>query len=360
MDEQNKFIIEKLRQPVPSDLDINVAALIDSWVGAAQDWCFAYAGPENLCPQEAFEGIEHLARLARCQPSMLQVEGLQTFIDLKLILLDSENSSSFSLAAEFLDLSAWLKQAQQAWNDETDDSALGRVLIEDLDASDFLLWYLEMMKADVPIADFESKLNQCYAWLDRHPDSFLLAEPYIRAVALTIRDDLDTIDETGLLSLSIAKYVRLIDECNESRELSQRPASVAPVLKQKPFGRGRRDYEFELVASAAGAADQFDASREPWVWNHPDHIYQALLIPPQSIVPNEEPFLEMYFAIGPDYLDPAKELLGRTTTLGNASATIESMGEGIALKVFARFRLNDVTSISASDVILSVDGQIWH
>ena len=139
-------------------MKIDVSGLVESWVSEAEDWMLAYAGPGELTAREAFEGIECLGRLARCDASLMQeANGNEAFTQLKYLITNERTKQFAESAITFPNLDAWMRQAQEVLEEQLDFPETTKHLLLDLDAADFLYWFIEsyspsIMKASQGIA----------------------------------------------------------------------------------------------------------------------------------------------------------------------------------------------------------------
>jgi hypothetical protein len=343
---------------------VDALGLVESWVCAAEDWLAAWDGAEYLSPSDAFEGVEHLGRLSRCRCSLLEeAAGSGVLSSLKHFFDADQHKESVMRATEFPDVDGWLAQARQAWDAYSDSLDLARQLLEDIDSLDFLTWYVEYRQFDIDAAEswvaIQKNLTQCHLWLDRHAVFFVIAEPYIRAVAKTIPEDLRIDEPTGLLALSAAKYIRLLDECEWAQEDFARPATLEILRDQVPLGGVRLDYNIREMAHAAGAPQQLFVPTAPCLWRDPTGRYQAMLFLPEAVVPGGDAELEILFGTGDGFFEPALELAGAALQLGNAIGTVERRTQGGAELVFAKIPLHAVTSTEVPTVNLVVNGERW-
>ena len=357
---------KRLHRPVPEDTDIDPVGLVDSWHAAAEDWLLAFQAADALSAQEAFEGIEHWGRLMRCQDALIdQVQGRQTRDRLSNILLDPDHRTAFLTAVRFPDLVAWREQARRAWEAEEEDLSLARQLLEDLDAADFVAWYLELTQppaAPSPpeFTAFEQQLDQCHLWLDAHAMLFVIGEPYIRAAALTIPEEPTADDPTGRLLLSTVKYMRLLDECETARQWMQPPTDLEFLANQPALGAMKLDYQVPQLAHAAGAQAPFVAPSKPLCWFDPLRQYQALLFLPPFVTPGQDTTVELLFATGPNFSQPAESLVGAQVRLGGAQALIEAAARADDERmVFCLLSLAKITATVDTTISLWIDDQPW-
>lgn len=357
----------RLDRPVPEGMQVDASGLVECWVAAAADWLSAWAGDADVSPREAFEGIEHLGRLRRCKSSLIhQAAGTEVLQRLTQALERESPGRLLALALEYPDVGGWLRQAQEAWDENSESLPVARRLLEDIDSLDFLTWYGELVHAKVSRTPdqtawpaMQELLARCHAWLERQAVFFVIAEPYIRAVAKTIPEDLQIDEPTGCLALSAAKYIRLLDECEQAWVDFLGPPASALARRQPALGGLRLDYQLPERAYAAGAAVPHAGPSVACVWRDPAGRYRARLYLPSAVVPGEVTLLEMLFGTGVGFFDPAVELVGAEVRLGNATSVMHQRPQGDAVAVLAEFPLNAVTFGVGSTVRLSVQGEFW-
>lgn len=358
--------INLFQREVPDGMHVDPRGLVESWIAIAEDWLMAYEGIDQLSPREAFEGIEHLGRLTRCRKDLIEQELGQDVIQrLRAILFDPRATTAFCSAIEFPDLDGWIEQLTEAWESDSEDLDLVRQLIEDLDACDFLLWYWDLVspgKAEqTSVLDaFEDRLVQCHLRLDRHAALFPIGEPYIRAAALTIPENIDSSDDpTGRLTESAAKYIRLLDACEEAWKIFELP-SVAGILENQPrYGTMKIDYHVPVLSSAAAAQEAFIPSRRPLKWISPNSQTQALLLLPNAVLPGRDTLVDLLFGAGEGFSQPPTALLGASVQLGGAVSSIEQTETQGGVKIFAKISHKEIANTPEPRIRLLVNDQEW-
>jgi hypothetical protein len=353
-------------RPVPAGMHVDPVGLVDAWLAAADDWLMAFDGIDQMSLREGFEGIESLGRLMRCRSELIdQCEGREILDRLKDVLLATDNREAFLQSAGYPDLQAWLEQAKAVWESETEDLPTARRLIEDLDAADFVLWYCDLTtdpeQSSLSILrEYEDLLNQCHLWLDRHAMLFAIGEPYIRAAALTIPEEMETADPSGRLSLSAAKYDRLLDECEKVWRWME-PDEDQDFLQQQPtLGRMKLDYYVPQLAHAAGAQAPFVVPSQPLTWFDPERRYKAFLFLPPHSTPGEEARVEILFGTGDDFGLPAESLAGASIRLGGATGSIVLEIRDEVPTVLATVSLSQIIAGPEASVSLYVNEQEWQ
>jgi hypothetical protein len=358
--------IKLFQREVPEGMHVDPKGLVESWIAIAEDWMMAYEGIDQLAPQEAFEGIEHLGRLTRCRNDLIeQASGQDVIQRLQTILFDPRATTAFCSAIEFPDLDGWIEQLTEAWENDLEDIDLVRQLIEDLDASDFLLWYWDSVSPEKAerssVFDaFEDRLVQCHLRLDRHATLFPIGEPYIRAAALTIPENIDSSDDpTGRLTESAAKYIRLLDACEEAWKNFELPSATGIIKNQPRYGTLKIDYHVPVLSSAAAAQEAFIPSRRPLKWISPDSQTQALLMLPSAVLPGNDTQFDLLFGEGEGFSQPPAALLGATVQLGRAVSVIEQTESKGLVKIFARISPAAVSSTPERTISLLINDQEW-
>lgn len=352
------------REP-PAEMTLDVDGLVESWVAEAEDWLLAFDGIEHLTPEEAFEGIELLARLARTRQELLQPCGGAAVLEKLRGIVGGENSLIFFQAANrFIHVDGWLEQAKEAWDDEVDntDPELSEMLLMDLDAAESLQWFAESHPHTIPAAaseELEDGLLKCRQWMANHAELFMVAEPLVRAVAKTIAPAAITRDETGILTLSAMKLVNLLDAADQLWEDMTNAPSLDFIRSQPKFGRWRKDHEYQMLPAAAAAPQTFVAAAVPVRWHSPDGIYEAVYFLPPRVSPAELNEVEIVFGTGSDFAEPALALVGQRVLLGSAGATIEIRQQGGFDLVYARVNRAEVVSSGQAAIQLQVDDVEW-
>ena len=371
---------ELFDRPVPAGMFIDVSGLVESWVAIAEDWLTAYSGSSPLkvdelvketsvtyremTSREAFEGIECLARLIRCQGSLTEeATGVSVVEQLQQVLTENKASTIAEQALGFPDLNAWLQQAKATWDEDPDDDGATNHLIYDLDAADFLMWFVEHYASELASSSiyqkFENDLALCQQWLAKHTVMFIPSEPTIRAIAKTIAANLDLKDSTGCLSLSSMKYITLLDQCEASWDDATSTPSLDFLLNQPLFGRRKFDFLIPELAGAAGASQSFVAPQLPMQWHDRSGKYEATIYLPSHRVPGEETRIEIMFGEGEGFADPSVDLIGLEVRLGAATGVIESRQQGVGELVYASIRLNEIMTFETNEIELFVKGERW-
>lgn len=371
---------ELFDRPVPVGMFIDVSGLVESWVAIAEDWLTAYLGTSPLLAddlvkeqsvsyremtsREAFEGIECLARLIRCQDSLVeQATGMSLVKQLQQVLTGGNPSRIAEQALAFPDLAAWLQQAKATWDEDPDDDGATNHLIYDLDAADFLMWFVEQYASEITSSSIyqklENDLSLCQHWLAKHTIMFIPSEPTIRAIAKTIATDLDSKDPTGCLSLSSMKYIALLDQCEAAWDDATSTPSLDFLLNQPLFGRRKFDFLIPELAGAAGASQSFIAPQLPMQWHDRSGKYEATVYLPSHRVPGEGTRIEIMFGEGEGFADSAIDLIGLEVRLGAATGVITSRQQGVGELVNASLSLNKIMTVETNEIELFVKGERW-
>ena len=371
---------ELFDRPVPAGIFIDVSGLVESWVAIAEDWLTAYLGSSPLLAdelvkeqsvsyremtsREAFEGIECLARLIRCQDSLIeQATGMSVVEQLQQVLTEDNPSRIAEQALAFPDLAAWLQQAKATWEEDPDDDGATNHLIYDLDAADFLMWFVEQYARVLVLSwnyhKFENQLAICQQWLAKHTVTFIPSEPTIRAIAKTISTDLDSKDLSGCLSLSSMKYITLLDQCEAAWDHATSTPSLDFLLNQPLFGRRKFDFLIPELAGAAGASQTFIAPQLPMQWHDLSGKYEATIYLPSHRVPGEETRIEIMFGEGEGYADSAIDLIGLEVRLGAATGVVVSRQQGVGELVYASLNLAEIMTVETNEIELFVKGERW-
>ena len=371
---------ELFDRPVPTGMIIDVSGLVESWVAVAEDWLTAYSGsaPQHvsepakgqsvsyreMASREAFEGIECLARLVRCDESLIeQAFGMSVVDQLLQVLTENNPLVIAEQALAFPDLIAWLQQANATWDEDPDDDAATNHLILDLDAADFLMWFVEQYASEITSSSIYQKfaidLAICQQWLARYTIMFIPSEPTIRAIAKTIATHLESKDPTGCLSLSSIKYITLLNQCEASWDDATSTPSLDFLLNQPLLGRRKIDYQTRELAGAAGAAQPFIAPQLPMQWHDRSGKYEATIYLPSDRVPGEDSRIEILFGEGKEFANPATVLIGFEVRLGGAAGVIESRKQGIGELVYSSLSLNEIMTAETNEIELFVQGERW-
>ena len=377
---------ELFDRPVPVGMIIDVSGLVESWVAVAEDWLTAYSGLAGLSglsrlnvdglvketsisnremtSREAFEGIECLTRLIRCQDSLIeQANGLLAVEQLRQVLTENNTLFIAEQALSFPDVNAWLQQAKATWDEDPDDDIATNLLIHDLDAADFLMWFVEQYASKLISSSiyqkFENDLAICQQWLARHTIMFIPSEPTIRAIAKTIATHLESKDPTGCLSLSSIKYITLLNQCEASWDDATSTPSLDFLLNQPLLGRRKVDFQIPELAGAAGAAQPFIAPQLPIHWHDRSGRYEATIYLPSHRVPGEDTRIEIMFGEGEEFANPSTELIGLEVCLGGATGVVESRQQGHGELVYTSLSLNEIMTAETNEIELFVKGERW-
>lgn len=350
---------------LPEGIELDVIGLVDSWVAEAEDWLTAFDGVDVITPQEAFEAIECFGKLTRCGFELVQqCEGNEVLRTLSDLLLGAASERFAAQAIEFPDLDAWLSQANSAWDTESEDQDLVEILVTDLDASDFLCWFIESytltVVASEAYAAFTRSLELCHQFLDRRAVMFVIGEPFIRAVGCTIPEDGLTADDSGMLLLSTAKYIRLLDEIERVWDESTAIPSLDFLMNQQPFGRHAADWTgIPVLASTAGATEKTDAAQSPITWLDPSGKFEAITFLPNYLEPGGNTEIEVIFGTGEHFADAATELVGVNIRLGAAIGAIEQRQQGGGQLTVAKLCFESVASDTNNNIDLIVNSVKW-
>lgn len=356
---------EFLDRPVPSGLTIDVDGLVESWIADAEDWMTAYAGMESLTSVEAFEGIEFLGRLKRIRTSLLTQNGGMIVIE-KLEAILCDNAARFiEFASDVPNMNAWLEQATEAWDADSEDEGLAEILLSDLDSVEYLLWFAEshsiFVEDNRSLLAIETGLNECVIWVEDHREFFIMVEAYIRAVAIAISDDLNGVDPSARLALSSVKYATLLDTIEDAWEDTTHVPSLAFLEKSTPFGSSLRHYQgIPELAFAAGASESFTVPREPMKWRDPQGQLEATAYLPQHLLPSGQTPIELLLGTGPNMSQPATDLVGASVQLGGAKGIVKLGNVGELPLTVARLMFEMIATSDQSLVELFVNGVKWN
>ncbi len=353
-----------LARSVPEELVLDPEGLVACWISDAEDWLFAYQDLSALTPREAFEGIECLGRLTRCHDSLVtNHNGMEVLNDLNA-LLTGESAEQFAMqAVSFPDLNAWLAQAKQIWDEATETADTVEVLIADLDAADFLCWYTAMHAPEVydgsSFQQFSAQLSICQSWAQNHGVMFAIAEPTIRAQALTIPEEMNFNDPTGYLALSALKFVWMLDEIEQVWTDSLTTPDLNFLEKVPPLGSRVRDYQVTESPAIAGAEDEATQSIEPFIWYSPDQTFQATLFKPNRRLASGHTVLELEIGTGQDFADAATTLVGKPIQLGSAAGHVAEEKQNGQSRTFAEIVLEEISNVDGHQIHLLVDSKPW-
>jgi len=356
------FAQSSFDRPVPNGMELDVPGLIESWVMQAEDWLTAYAGCENVTPEEAFEGIEIYGRLNRCQRSLIDaVDPDKTLNQLQGILIKDANLF-FKQGSQYLDLSDWLATADSGWDAEDDDPQLSQALLMELDAVELVEWFGEMY-ADTQLQltnpALATNLLKCQLWFEKHLEFFSDIEPLVRAIGKGIDQMQINSDETALLSLSVRKFINLMDQAEWLERQLSGTGDLKLILSQRPLGREKMDYEpFKIAVSAEGASLESPTTQTPFRWRSPDGSFEAITFLPEPTSEDHHE-IEVIFGTGRDFADPARELVGQTVQLGGATATIQTRQQGTFDLIFARLQPQQIVQTEGNLIELRLGDQLW-
>lgn len=353
-------------RPVPDGVYVDTDGLVDAWVMEAEDWLMAYAGPSQLAPREAFEGIESLMRLTRCRPEVCQRADVALVRQrLEDAIAGVEAQRFAESALKFPDLDGWRRQAEAAWqSDVDDDSELMELMLADLDSLDGLIWFahnhIPEPEGHPELQQVTSQWTLLHQWFHNHLVMFAAAEGYVRAVGKTLSDEIRE-DDGGWLTMSSWKYASLLDEIERGWRDALGAPSLAWLKDIRPLGRKRIDWQgIPRLASAAGAEIARRAPLRRIRWVDPAGEREAITYLPDHRNPEGKSPLKVMFGTGEGFAFPPTELVGKIVRLGNAEATIVSQGADDDLLVMAELDFEEVTRNLAGDVELQVDGQGWQ
>jgi len=304
--------------------------------------------------------------------------------------VDGENLWKLALKAPAPE--AWLEQAKEidqrlmsSW-DDIGPSAAG--LIEDLDALGFLQWWAEAApfalanpcdpSVRIPL-EFQEQVNSCETWLAEHCETFLACEAQVRAVASTIRGDLDEVDGTGLLALSALKYVTLLGEFERIavREVQERVRLVGarvggglPVPVSAPVGVLTKPFwteQFVVLAAMAAGELEPDAPMREFPFCDPERRFKAVMRLPNARKPGgttEFRVVIRLMATGIDVksaIAELSELSGGTVRLGGSKSAIRLDGlESGNPRGECVLVAEDVPKCPEDDLTFQVNGRIWQ
>lgn len=353
-----------LARAVPEELALDPEGLVACWLSDAEDWLFAYQDLAALTPREAFEGIECLGRLTRCNESFVtNLNGTEILKALNA-LLTGESADQFARQAiSFPDLDAWLAQAKKIWENAAETAEIVEVLIADLDAADFLCWYTAMHAPETyetsAYQQYSDQLSICQSWAQTHGVMFAIAEPTIRAQALTIPEDMDFEDPTGYLALSALKYVWMLDEIEQVWNDSLMTPDLNFLDKVPPLGSQVGDYRVMELPAVAGAEDESAQSIEPFIWYSPDKRFQATLFKPNRRLASGRTLIELDIGTGDDYADAAADLIGNSIQLGNAKGHVVEKKQNGLSRTFAEMVLEEINNVNGHQINLVVDSKKW-
>lgn len=149
-------------------------------------------------------------------------------------------------ALEVPDPEAWLASCRElAAEDfpetETDPleySATVRTLLQDLDELELVCYSTRVL--DCADLELEAGAAKCLAWLSEHTEFWLCVAAYVRAVGLSLREDLAVVDPE--LALTAEKFVTLLDALEQAmvrlsyRTVASLPSEVARGLVSEFLG----------------------------------------------------------------------------------------------------------------------------
>lgn len=382
-------INELLSLPELPPYDIDPARLVDAWVLQAEQWLLYCGTATDLTRLEAFEGIEHLGRLTRTCPDMLRDSAGDAVLErFQQIFSTADGENLWKLALQAPAPEAWLEQAEEidqrlmsSW-DDIGPSAAG--LIEDLDALGFLQWWAEA--APFALAnpcdpsmrvslEFQGQINSCESWLAEHCETFLSCEAQVRAMASTIRDDLEDVDGTGLLALSALKYVTLLAEFERIavQEVKEGVRVVGGVLARAgmpiPIGVLRKQFwtnEFATSSVLAFGEEEPDAPMREFPFCDPERRFKAVMLLPNARRPGGTTKFRVVIKVLATGVDTKtaiaelSELSGAKVRLGGSESDIQldgldtenPRGEG-------QLVAEDVPKCPEDDLTFQVNGKIW-
>ncbi|MCS7166682.1 MAG: hypothetical protein RMI91_00145 [Gemmatales bacterium] len=198
---------------------------------------------------------------------------------------------------------------------------------------------------DFPAAldELETALDQSLAWLEEHPEGFLLASAYVQMVVAGLRDDLRDFPD---LERTVWKFLTLVDclRVSEGRVGLTEPNEFKAAIRESVLGAKMKPvpepaiveiptvrlsagdttrlptagaYPREVLGTLLAAASGTPGAPKVLRWQSPDGRYRANLVPSGTQV-----WLHIFSASG----ERASELANQPVRVAGVSAMLDATG----------------------------------